>query len=75
MREERVPVGQVRIGVERYRGDLEFTLHRSLIQGFDVRQLVHIASITGVDSLFRQRPEHEGVVRIRAVRNVKRGHG
>ena len=49
VRKQRVLVGQVRVGVNRDGRHLELTAQRSLIERFDVLQLVHVREAFGVD--------------------------
>ena len=74
VRQQRVAVGQVGVGVDRDRGDLELTAHRALVQRLDVLQLVDVGEAFGVDLPGGERVEHERVVGIRAVGDVDRGH-
>src|SRR2546429_8608381 len=53
--------------VERHRRHLELALQRAAVQRLDVRELVEVAPVARVDLPGRERPEHEGVVRVRAV--------
>jgi hypothetical protein len=75
VREQRVPIREVRIGVQRHRGDFELPAQRTLVQAFDVRQLVLVTPGARIDFPGGERPEHERVVGIRAVCDVDRaGH-
>ena len=70
--EQRVPLSEVRIGVQRDRRDLELAPERAPVQRFDVAQLVDVAPAAGVDLAGRERPEHERVVGIGAMRQMDR---
>src|SRR6267143_2942381 len=70
MREQRIPVGEIRVRVQRDRGDFQLTRERAPVQRFDVRQLVHVATPARVDFSGRHRPEHECIVGVGAVRDA-----
>ena len=73
--EQRVLPPDVGVGVDRDGGHLELGPAGALIQRFDVRQLVHVAEIAGVELVGGERVEHERVVGIGAVGDVDRaGH-
>ena len=67
VRQQRVPVLDERVRVERDRGHLEPALERPLVQRLDVLQHLLEAESARVDRTGRNRPEHEGVVGIGAV--------
>ena len=67
VRQQRVLVREVRVGVERHGGDLVLALERRAVQRLDVRQHLVDLDAAGVDVAARQAVEHERVVRIRAV--------
>jgi len=73
VREQGVAVGEVGVGVERDRGDLQLAGEGAAVQRLDVGQLVHVATVAGVDLALRHRPEHEGVIGIGAVRDADQG--
>ena len=73
MWQKRVAVGEVGIGVNRHRRDLELATQRALVEAFDVLELVDVSQVFGVDLAFGKRVEHERVVRIRAVGDVDGG--
>ena len=75
VRQQRVAIGQVGVGVNRDRGHLELTAHRALVERLDVLQLVNVGEAFRVDLPGGERVEHERVVGVRAVGNVNRGHG
>src|SRR2546429_5885279 len=56
--------------MQRYRRRLELASQRAAVQRLDVGELVLVAPGAGVDLAGRERPEHEGVVRIGAVREA-----
>ena len=70
MREERVAIGEIGVGVDRDRGHLQLGAAGALIERLDVLQLVDVRQAFGVDGAGRQSIEHERVVRIRAVGQV-----
>ena len=70
MREQRVPVGEVRVRVQRHRRHLELAVEGAAVQRLDVGELMLVAPGAGVDLAGGQRPKHEGVVGVRAVREV-----
>src|SRR6267143_739036 len=49
MREQGIPVGEIRVRVQRDRGDFQLTRERAPVQGLDVRQLVYVAPAASVD--------------------------
>src|SRR6267143_3181733 len=49
MREQGIPVGEIRVRVQRDRGDFQLTRERAPVQRFDVRQLVYVAPAASVD--------------------------
>ena len=67
MREQGVAIGEIRVGVQRDRGDLELAGQRAPIQRLDVGELVRVATATGVDLPARHCPEHEGIVGVGTV--------
>ena len=75
MGQESVAVGEVRVRVEGYGRHLELAREGAPVQRLDVAELVDVAPVTGVDSARGHGPEHEGVVRVRAVGNVDGAHG
>ena len=68
--EQRVAVGEIRKGVQRNGGDFELAGKRAPIEALDVGQLVRVAAATRVDLAGGHCPEHERIVRIRAVRDA-----
>jgi hypothetical protein len=72
MSEERVAVREVGVRVQRHGRDLELPAQRALVQALDVGQLVRVAPEACVDSPGGERPEHEGIVGIRAVGHLDR---
>src|SRR5437762_785880 len=46
------------------------SLERAAVERLDVGELLHVAAIAGIDLPGRERPEHEGVVGVRAVREM-----
>ena len=62
-----VPVGQVGVGVDGQRGDLEPAVRGPAVEGLDVAQDVLETEAAGRDELLGQRVEHERVVGVRAV--------
>ena len=69
VRQQRVLVDQVRVGVERDRRHLVRALERRAVQRLDVREHLVDDDAAGVDVAARQPEEHERVVGIRAVRD------
>ena len=67
VREQDVAVLDERVRVDGDRGRLEPALERPLVQRLDVGEDVLELEAAWVDPARRQRPEHEGVVGIRAV--------
>jgi hypothetical protein len=53
--------------VDRDGGHLQLGSQGPLVERFNIRQLVHIAEIAGVELALRQRIEHERVVGVGAV--------
>ena len=51
-------------------GHLELGPPGALIQGLDVRQLVDVTQVAGIDLPLGERVEHEGVVGVGAVSDV-----
>ena len=70
MREQGIPVGEIRICMQGDRGDFQLPGQRAPVQRLDVGQLVHVATAAGVDFSGRHRPEHECVVGVGAVRDA-----
>ena len=74
--EERVVAPEIGVGVDRDRGHLELRAAGALVERLDIRQLVHVAQVAGVDLALRQRVEHERVVGVGAVGDADgAGHG
>ena len=74
--QQRVPVGEVGVGVDRHGGDLELAGQRAAVERLDVGELVRVAQLAGVELVVRERPEHEGVVGVGAVGDLDHlGHG
>ncbi len=71
VREQDVAIVQVRVGVHRKRRDLELAVFGALIQGFDVLQNVLELEPFGFDEPFRERIEHERIIRIRAMSQLQ----
>ena len=67
VREDHVPVLDERVRVQRDRRDLEPPLERPLVQGLDVLEHVLELEAARVDAAGRKSPEHERVVRVRAM--------
>ena len=74
MRKEHVAVRQVRVGVEGDRRHGKLPLERPPVQALDVGELVREREALGCNAPLRERVEHEGVVRVRAVRDRDRIH-
>src|SRR5437867_3579667 len=70
MREQGIPVAEIRICMQGDRGDFQLPGQRAPVQRLDVGQLVHVATAAGVDFSGRHRPEHECVVGVGAVRDA-----
>src|SRR5262249_38669552 len=70
VREQGVAIGEVRKGVQRNSCDLELAGQRAPIQALDVGELVYVAPPPRIDLARSHRPEHERIVRIRAVRDA-----
>src|SRR5262245_2758831 len=69
VRQQRVLVRKVRVGVERHRGDLVLAVEGGAVQRLDVGEDLVDLDAAGVDGARRQTVEHERVVRVRAVRD------
>ncbi len=67
MRQQRVLVGQVRVGMKGHGRDFVRAVERGAIQGLDVGQHLLDDKPAGVDGAARQAEKHEGIVRIGAV--------
>ena len=74
VRKDGIGIRQVCVGMYRHSRHFEFGFQRSLVECFDVRELVHVLAIAGVDHVTCQRPEHESVVGIRAMSYMNCGH-
>ena len=74
VRQQGVAIGDVGVGMDRDRGDLELAAARALVQRLDVLKFVNVGEAFRVNPPVGERPEHEGIVRIRAVGDVNRGH-
>ena len=69
VRQQRVLVGEVRVGVKRDRGDLVLAVERGAVQGLDVGEHLVDLDAAGVDGAARQAEEHERVVRVGTMRD------
>ena len=69
VRQQRVLVDEMRVGVKRHRRHLVAPLERRPVQRLDVREHLVDDDAAGVDVVARQAIEHERVVGIRAVRD------
>ena len=72
VRQQRIAIGEVGVGVQRDGRHFELAREGAAVQRLDVRELVDIAAVARVDLTSRERPEHEGIVRVRAVRQPDR---
>jgi hypothetical protein len=63
--------------VDADRGDVQFTARGALVERLDVLQDVFKAPAVRWDKFFRQRVEHEGVIRVRRMPERQRAlcHG
>ena len=68
MRQQRVLVRDVRVGMKANRGDIVSFLVGRFVQGLNVFQNVLEFEIAGFNLVRREPVEHEGVVRIGRVR-------
>jgi hypothetical protein len=53
--------------VHRHGRHFELSGQRAAVERLDIGQLVNVEEIAGVQLLLRERPEHEGVIGVRAV--------
>jgi hypothetical protein len=67
VRQQDVPIREVRVRVERHRADLVLALERRAVEGLDVRQNVVDLDVPGRHLAARETVEHERVVGIGAV--------
>jgi hypothetical protein len=67
VREDHVLVLDERVRVQRDRRDLEAALQSPLVQGLDALEHVLELEAASVDAAGRKSPEHERVVRVRAM--------
>ena len=75
VREDHVVLLDVRVGVQRDRGDLELAVHRPLVQRLDVVQDVLELEPARVDDTRGEAPEHERVVRVGAMSKTNQQGG
>src|SRR5687768_15172338 len=68
--QERVAASEVRVRVDRHRGDLELPPQRAAVERLDVLELMFVFDSAGVNFPGGQRVEHEGVVGIGRVRDA-----
>ncbi len=68
-------LGQIGEGVDADRRDLELSLQGTLVERFDVLELVDESKPAGVELVVREGIEHERVVGIRTVPDANCGHG
>jgi hypothetical protein len=69
VRQEDVPVGQMRVRIERHRRDLVRAVERGAVQRLDVRQHMFELEARRRHFAAREAEEHERIVGIRAVRD------
>ena len=66
-RQQPIALGEIGVGVDRNRGNLELTAQRALIERFDVGELVQVAELPGIELALGERIKHERVVGIGTV--------
>ncbi len=67
MRQQRVLVDEVRVGVERHGRDFVLAIERRAVQGLDIGEHLIDDEPAGIDRAAGQAKEHERIVGIRAV--------